>query len=134
MHETHIYRDLLTFAVECFFTLEKSAHTGVLSTLQAGRRAHAADHCPHVRKLLTSGNRHQAVGSHVLPSIGVEQACFASSASSAGYSTCHVLECKLRYVRTKTAHPRVLVRSVVCVWHKRRSLYFGLFEGLRTVG
>lgn len=37
---------------------------------RAGRRPYAADYCPHVRKPLISGHRHQAVGSHVLLDIG----------------------------------------------------------------
>lgn len=44
------------------------------------------------------------------------------------------LERKLRYVRTKTGHMGVLVRSIVRIGHKRRSLCLGLFESLRTLG
>lgn len=44
------------------------------------------------------------------------------------------LERKLRYVQTKTGHMGVLVRSIVRIGHKRRSLCLGLFESLRTLG
>ena len=103
MHETHIYRDLLTLAVESFFTLEKSAQTGVLSTLSADRRPHAADHCPHVCKPLSNGHRYQAVGCHVLPSMQAGLLCKLCKLCKVQLVP-RALERKLRYVRTKTGH------------------------------
>ena len=83
-----------------------------------------------VRKPLSNGHRYQAVGCHVRPSMQAGLLCKLCKVQHVP----RALERKLRYVRTKTGHMGVLVRSIVRIGHKRRSLCLGLFESLRTVG
>ena len=80
-----------------FFHTWKRAQTGVLSMSQTSRRPHAAKHCPHVRKPLSSGHRHQAVGCHVLPSMQAGLLCKLCKLCKVQHVP-RALERKLRYV------------------------------------
>lgn len=84
---------------EFFHTLKKSPDWS-LKHVTSWRRPHAAKHCPHVRKPLSSGHRHQAVGCHVLPSMQAGLLCKLCKVQHVP----RALERKLRYVRTKTGH------------------------------
>ena len=95
-------RDLLTLAVESFSHLKKSPDW-CLKHVTSWRRPHAAKHCPHVRKPLSSGHRHQAVDCNVLPSMQAGLLCKLCKLCKVQHVP-RALERKLRYVQTKTGH------------------------------